>query len=64
MSLSREDKIWLAQLAALVVRALSEVICGSYKTAVSVERTKDIIAFGHGHKSLYLGVKGEGTQQL
>ena len=54
MSLTREDKIWLAKLAALVVRALSEVICADFKTQVSIARTQDILAFGLDDHSLYM----------
>jgi hypothetical protein len=53
MTLSREDKIWLAKLAGLVVRAISEVIVGTYKTVDSINRVKDIVRFGATDKSIY-----------
>ena len=60
MVLTREDKLWLAQLAALVVRAISEVIVNDWKTKVSIERTQDIIRFGKTDKSENL-LRVEGT---
>jgi hypothetical protein len=56
-SLGREDKIWLSQLAALVVGAVNAIVCGAFKTQIAVERVKDILQFGTADKSNYLGPK-------
>jgi hypothetical protein len=54
MALTRADKKWLAMLAAMLVRALSEVIVCQYKTQVSVERTRDILRYGETDESIYV----------
>ena len=55
--LTREDKIWLSQLAYLLLRGISEVIVGDYKTMISARRAKDILDFGETGKSSYTDFK-------
>lgn len=54
MSLTREDKIWLSRLAALMIGALAEIIVGAYKTQIAINRIKDLLKFGTDDKSLYM----------
>ena len=52
--MTREDKVWLSRLAALVIGAVNEIVCGQYKTQIAVARVKDILRFGMDDESDYM----------
>lgn len=54
MALTREDKVWLTRLAALIVSAVNEIICGQFKTQIAIDRVQDILSYGLDDKSDYL----------
>lgn len=54
MSLTREDKIWLSRLAALIIDAVNEIVCSQFKTQVAISRVKDVLKFGVDDNTLYL----------
>ena len=59
--ITREDKIWLSRLAALIVGSITAVIIGAFKTQIAVARVADILKFGQTGLSDYLRADGDET---